>query len=346
MVWNFSAGPAMLPPPVLARAREELLDWQGRGVSVMEVSHRGAPFMAMAEACEARLRGLAQVPDDYAVLFLQGGASTQFGLLPQNYARQDQAIAFQISGHWAEKALSQAELMRSCRRVPMDGLPAGDDLAYCHRTSNETVDGWQFHHDPEAGGVPVFCDMSSDILSRPLDLTRYGLVYAGAQKNIGPAGLTLVIVRRDLLGRCPDSLPTLLNHRAMAESGSMANTPPTFAWYLADLVFQWIEDLGGLSAMASRNAEKAGALYDYIDNSGFYRNDVAVDSRSLMNVVFQPPEASQCARFVAEAEDAGLMGLKGHRAVGGLRASLYNAMPLDGVRTLIQFMSEFARRYG
>jgi len=350
MVWNFSAGPARLPAAVLERVQAELLDWNGTGCSVMELSHRGTPFMDLARSSEARLRALAAIPDDYAVLFLQGGASTQFATLPMNYARCDERIGFVASGHWARKAMAEAERQREVaivETVSADGqrqrTPSPDRLAYVHCTSNETVDGLRLPGVPETDGAPLICDMSSDILSRPVDVQRYGVIYAGAQKNLGPAGLTLVIVRRELLERCPDAL---LSHRRMADSGSMANTPPTFAWYVCDQVFRWIEGQGGLDVLGERNAAKAAALYAHIDGSGFYRNDVALALRSDMNVVFTPVDERHCAAFVDEAEAAGLIGLKGHRAVGGLRASLYNAMPLDGVEALIQFMDDFERRHG
>jgi phosphoserine aminotransferase len=344
----------MLPAPVMERARKDWLNWNGQGVSVMEVSHRSRPFMDLAESSERRLRSLMDIPEDYAVLFLHGGASTQFALLPMNYAAPGQTIGFSDSGHWAQKALREARLQRPCEVAETisldgrqgDGRAVDPDWAYLHRTGNETIDGLAFADDPEPCSVPVFCDLSSCILSRPLDVSRYGLIYAGAQKNIGPAGLTLVIVRKDLLERVPADLPTMLNHRKMAESGSMANTPPTFSWYLADRVFQWLEETGGIEAMARRNAEKSDALYRHIDESGFYRNRVAMSWRSSMNVTFTPLDEALCPRFVEEAEAAGLVGLRGHRAVGGLRASIYNAMPLDGVRALVQFMSEFAERYG
>jgi phosphoserine aminotransferase len=345
----------MLPPSVLQRAREDIPDWQGLGTSVMEVSHRGAPFMNLAQASELRLRRLAGIPSHYKVLFLQSGASNQFALLPMNLSEPEQAIGFVQSGHWARKARSEASLSRECRVLAdfdpsvgpgADDAPSGNGCAYLHLTANETVDGFEFPDDPQSAAAPVVCDMSSSILSRPMDVERYGVIYAGAQKNIGPAGLTIVIIREDLLDRCPSKLPTMLSYRKMAQGQSMANTPPTFAWYMADLVFQWIEALGGLQAMAARNRTKSQRLYQYIDDSGIYRARVTPPWRSRMNVTFDLMDDSLQDRFLAEANEAGLYGLKGHRAVGGLRASLYNAMPLGGVDALIEFMDDFEQRCG
>ena len=340
---NLSPGPAALPRTVKDRIRAEAFDWAGSGVSVMEVSHRGRAFLDLAGDVEARLRRLLQIPEPYRVLFLQGGASTQFALAPLNFAASDQPPpAYLVDGHWGEKAFAEASRVRPCRSFHRgDALP--ESAGYLHTTSNETIDGRQWRLPP-ATGLPVLCDMSSDFLSRPVDLDRYHFIYAGAQKNAGIAGLTLVIVDPALLERCPDSLPTLLNYRDLAASESMANTPPTFAWYVAGLVMEWIEDLGGLVAMEQRNRAKARQLYAAIDASDFYRNEIDPAERSMMNVVFRIADPELEPRFVAAAEAAGLMGLKGHRAVGGLRASIYNAIEPEEVAALVEFMADFERR--
>ena len=334
---NFSPGPAA----VKARIRTELDDWHGTGSSVMEVSHRGDEFGHLAEQSEQKLRGLLDVPERYKVLFLQGGASTQFALIPMNLAG-DRAAAYAVDGHWGAKALREAAKLIEGTSFSRPGLPQGD-WSYVHVTSNETIEGLQWTRPPETD-APVLCDMSSDILSRPLAIDGYGMIYAGAQKNLGIAGVTLVIIDAALLERCPDRLPTMVNYAAMAAGRSMANTPPTFAGYVLDCMVDWVIEGGGLAAMARRNQAKAGALYARIDASDFYANDVPASLRSRMNVVFRTPDAATDRRFVAEAASAGLVGLKGHRAVGGLRASLYNAMDLAGVEALIRFMDEFERR--
>jgi len=355
--FNFSAGPAALPEPVLAQARDELLEWSGERASVMEVSHRGKAFIACAERAEADLRELLAIPSGYRVLFLQGGATQHFAQIPMNLARPDQPADYLISGHWSEKAL--AEAAHYCRprvaassadggyRDIPDGWQVSDDAAYLHYTPNETIHGVEFHQVPDAGGVPLVADMSSTILSRPLDIGRFGIVYAGAQKNIGPSGLCVLIVRDDLLARRPAPIANIFSYAAHASSGSMLNTPPTFGWYLAGLVFRWLKEQGGLAAMGERNRAKAELLYAAIDGSGgFYANPVAVRARSWMNVPFTLADAALDAAFLAGAESAGLLALKGHRALGGMRASLYNAMPLAGVQALVDYMHDFARRNG
>jgi phosphoserine aminotransferase len=356
--YNFSAGPAVLPETVLRQAAGELDDWHGSGVSVMEMSHRGRHFTSIAEQAEADFRGLLGVPDDYAVLFLQGGATSQFAMVPLNLMRRGRAD-YVNTGSWSKKAIAEAQRLGEVNVVATaeaDGftdIPAAEtwqrdaEADYLHLTPNETIGGVEFHWVPEDHhGVPLVADMSSCILSRPVDVSRYGLIYAGAQKNIGPAGLTVVVVRRDLLGWTRESTPSMFDYAAHAKAGSMLNTPPTFAWYLSGLVFRWIWDQGGLDAMAARNRNKADKLYRAIDESAYYRNPVAVDCRSRMNVPFVLHDPGMDGRFLAEAEAAGLLNLKGHRSVGGMRASLYNAMPEQGVDALIDFMGDFERRRG
>ncbi|MFT3887464.1 MAG: 3-phosphoserine/phosphohydroxythreonine transaminase [Arachnia sp.] len=358
-VYNFSAGPAMLPESVLLRAQSELLDWQGSGMSVMEVSHRGKPFVACAAQAEALLRQLLGVPDNYRVLFLQGGASAQFDVIPMNLTAPGEAAAYLNTGQWSAKAIKAAkkqglavdvvadEAASSYTTVPAAGSFAVDPgAAYLHYTPNETIGGVEFGYVPDAGDVPLVADFSSTILSRPIDVSRYGLIYAGAQKNMGPSGLCVVIVRDDLLGRARSTTPSVLDYAQMAASDSMLNTPPTFSLYLLGLILEWISETGGLAAMAERNRAKAEALYAAIDGSAFYSNPVARDARSWMNVPFLMADASLDKTFVAEATEAGLTFLAGHRSVGGMRASIYNAMPLEGVRALTDFMADFERRNG
>jgi len=353
-VFNFSAGPAALPLDVLEIIRNDIPDWEGTGMSVMEVSHRGKDFVDLAARCETNLRKLLSLPDDYSVLWCQGGATLQMAMAPMNLAAPGAPVDYVVTGSWGKKAAGEAG--KFCNvNIAADGsdknftyIPAEDtwdrskDAAYLHITSNETIAGVEFHFTP-AGDTPIVADMSSDILSRPLDVSKYGVIYAGAQKNIGPAGITLVIVRNDLLERAPDKLPHLMTWRSYAESGSMTNTPPTFAWYVADLVFQHLLGLGGLDTIAEINARKAAKLYAAIDASDFYRNPVQVDSRSIMNVPFILADDALDKKFLAESAAAGLSNLKGHRSVGGMRASIYNAVPEEGVDALIEFMSEFER---
>jgi phosphoserine aminotransferase len=356
-VYNFSAGPAVLPEPVLLRASEELPDWQGLGMSVMEVSHRGKPFVAAAEQAEANLRTLLNVPDTHRVLFLQGGATLQFAMAPMNLAAGGARVDYVNTGAWSKKAIQEAQGLCQVNvaadtGAPYAGIPeraswqTDPNAAYLHYTPNETIGGVEFHYIPDVGDVPLVADMSSTILSRPLDVSRFGLIYAGAQKNIGPAGLTLVIVRDDMVERSPKGLPQMLSYRALAESESMLNTPPTFAWYLAGLVFEWILAEGGLAAMAARNYRQAVRLYNAIDNSDFYANPVDEDCRSWMNIPFTLARPELDGEFLRLAESEGMTHLQGHRSVGGMRASLYNAMPDAGVDALIGFMREFERKHG
>ena len=359
VVWNFSAGPAALPQAVLEQAQRELLDWHGSGVSVMEQSHRGKRFIAMAEQAEADLRGLLGVPDDYAVLFLQGGATQHFAQIPMNLAGPGDRADYVVSGHWSEKAASEAapylrvNLAASSKADGYLHLPARESwqldpaAAYVHYTPNETIHGVEFHDVPEVGEVPLVADMSSNILSCPLDVRRFGLIYAGAQKNIGPSGLVLMLVRRELLARPGRPMARLFRYAEHAAAGSMLNTPNTFGWYLAGLTFQWLQGQGSLAAIGERNCAKAALLYGAIDGSGgYYRNPVDPASRSRMNVPFTLHDGALDAAFLVESEAAGLLALKGHKALGGMRASLYNAVPLEAVEALVAFMADFARRHG
>jgi phosphoserine aminotransferase len=356
--FNFSAGPAMLPEAVLRQAQEEMLDWRGSGMCVAEMSHRGKEFMSIAEEAEADLRELLGIPEDYKVLFLQGGASSQFAMVPMNLLRGGKQADYVNTGSWSKKAIAEAkrycevnvaastEASRFTTVPPQEQLDLRADAAYLHYTPNETIEGVEFPYVPEAGDMPLVADMSSTILSRPIDVSRFGLIYAGAQKNVGPAGLTVVIVRGDLIGQPLAGTPTMLDYRIHAENGSMYNTPPTYAWYLAGLVFKWLKDLGGLDAMAVINERKAEVLYAAIDGSDFYRNPVDPACRSWMNVPFTLANPELDAGFLAEAKKNGLLTLKGHRSVGGMRASIYNAMPEEGVEALIAFMNEFERTHG
>jgi phosphoserine aminotransferase len=356
--YNFSAGPAMLPESVLNQAREEMLDWNGSGMCVAEMSHRGKEYMSIATAAEADLRALLGIPDNYKVLFLQGGASSQFAMVPLNLLRGATDADYIKTGSWSKKAVQEAK--RYCTvavtegavdghftSVPAQGdLLLGDDAAYVHYTPNETIEGVEFPYVPETGDKPLVADMSSTILSRPIDISRFGLIYAGAQKNVGPAGLTLVIVREDLIGQPMEGTPTMFDYKIHADNGSMYNTPPTYAWYLAGLVFKWLGELGGLERMAVINERKARLLYDAIDTSSFYANPVRPDCRSWMNVPFTLANPELDASFLSEAKGVGLLTLKGHRSVGGMRASIYNAMPEEGVKALVDFMAEFERKNG
>ena len=356
-VFNFSAGPAVLPLPVLEQARDELVEWHA-GMSVMEISHRGRAFMDVAERAETDLRGLLAIPPNYRVLFMQGGAAAQFSAVPLNLAAAGAAAGYIHTGHWSERAIKEARRFVNVTIMADEGasgyttVPAPESLAtppgasYVHYTPNETIGGVEFPYVPDSGGVPLVADMSSTILSRPIDVSRFGLIYAGAQKNIGPAGLTVVIVRDELVREARAGTPMVFDYRAVADAGSMQNTPPTFAGYFAGLVFQWIRNEGGLAEMGRRNRAKAEALYRALDASSFFSNPVAKNCRSWMNVPFWLARPELEKTFLAEAEVAGLTNLAGHRAVGGMRASLYNAMPIEGVRALVDFMRDFEHRYG
>lgn len=355
-VFNFSAGPATLPTAVLERAQAELLDWGGTGTSIMEMSHRGTHFTEVARKAEQDLRQLLTIPSDYAVLFLQGGATQQFSAVPLNLARREQKAAYVLSGSWGQKAVAEGArfaavtVVASSEHTGFDRLPDLDlsklhDAAYVHITSNETIAGVEYAAPPLIDDVPVVSDMSSSILSREIDVTSYGLIYAGAQKNIGPSGLTLVIVREDLLGRAQPETPAMLNYAVHAKAGSMSNTPATFAWYMAGLVFEWLLAQGGLAAVEAANQRKSDLLYAAIDASEFYSNPVREGARSRMNVPFTLATPTLDRAFLVGAEEAGLIALKGHRSVGGMRASLYNAMPIEGVEALVDYMRMFEDRY-
>lgn len=356
-VFNFAAGPATIPREVLVRAREEFLDWRGSGLSVLEMPFTGPEFQDILDQTAADLRDLLAIPDSHRVLFLQGGAYGHFAMVPLNLLRGRPTADYVESGHWAKRAIAEAR--RYCQvtvsasgaadnftRLPsLDAWRPDPAAAYCHITTNETAEGLQFHQMPETGEVPLVADMTSDFLSRPVDVARFGLIYASAQKNIGPAGLTVVILREDLLGGAAPQTPAVFDYTLQAEAASKVNTPPTFAIYLAGLVLKWLKRRGGLEAMHEDSRAKSAKLYAAIDSSGFYRNAVPPDDRSLVTVCFDLPERSLEAAFLAQAAASGLLNLKGHPAAGGLRASLYNAMPEAGVDALIGFMQDFARRH-
>jgi len=358
-VWNFSAGPAAMPQEVLDRAQREMLEWNGSGSSVMEQSHRGKRFVEMAAQTEADLRTLMGISADYAVLFLQGGATQLFAQIPMNLAAEGDSADYIDTGHWSSKAISEASpYLRvnvaasakadDYRRIPSrDNWQLDPGAAYVHYTPNETIHGVEFHEVPDVGTVPLVADMSSSILSEPLDVSRFGLIYAGAQKNIGPSGLVVMIIRRDLLQWAGRPMAKIFRFAEQAANDSMLNTPNTWGWYLAGLTFQWLHALGGLSVMAERNRAKAELLYSTIDgSSGYYRNPIDVPARSRMNVPFTLHDSALDATFLKEAETAGLLALKGHKAVGGMRASLYNAVPLEAVQALTAFMRDFAQQHG
>jgi phosphoserine aminotransferase len=357
-IFNFSAGPAVLPVPVLEKAQSELVSLPGVGMSILEISHRSKVFEGVLATAEADIRQLANVPSNYRVLFLQGGASLQFTMVPMNLLPADSMADYLITGVWATKAADEARkigkvhVAATTKAEQFTRIPRAEEIvltsgaAYVHMTSNNTIFGTQWKALPDVGDIPLVSDTSSDMFSRPLDMARHGLIYAGAQKNMGPAGVTVVIVRDDLLARSAASLPAMLSYAVHAENGSMYNTPPVFAIYMLGLVTRWLIDEGGLAAIAAVNERKAGKLYAEIDRSGFYRGTAQKDSRSLMNVTFRLSSEELEKEFIKEAEKAGLDGLKGHRSVGGIRASIYNAFPEAGVDALADFMKEFERRRG
>jgi phosphoserine aminotransferase len=356
-IYNFSAGPAVLPRAVLEQARDELLDWHGSGMSVMEMSHRGKEFMQIAAEAEADLRELMAIPGNYKVLFLQGGAHSQFSMVPMNLLRGKAGADYLDSGLWSVKAIDEAA--RYCKvnvvasskdrnytyAPSQDSWQLSKDAAYVHYTSNETIGGVEIFWTPETGNVPLVVDMSSHILSRPVDVSKFGIIYAGAQKNIGPAGLTIVIVREDLIGQTLPGTPTMFDYKTHADHDSMYNTPPTYGIYMAGLVFKWLKARGGLAEMEKTNILKADMLYDYLDSTDFYYAPVAKENRSRMNVPFRMADGSLDAAFLEQAGKHGLLQLKGHKLVGGMRASIYNAMPVEGVKTLVDFMKDFERAH-
>lgn len=357
-VFNFNAGPAVLPLEVLEAAQAELLDFKGTGMSVMEISHRSKEFEAIIQTAEADLRELLGISANYKIMFLQGGASLQFAMLPMNLRAGGASADYVVTGTWSRTAIKEARKLgavRAAANTEKEGfncLPESLDLdpnaAYLHFTSNETIHGVEFFNEPAPPeGVPLVCDTSSDFISRPIEVSRYGLIYAGAQKNAGPAGVTVVIVRDDLLERTPENLPVMLDYKALAASGSLHNTPPAFAIYIVGLVFQWAKKVGGLTEIQKVNRRKADAVYAAIDESGgFYRGHAAPEARSVMNIPFRLPSEELEETFVKEAKKHDLIGLKGHRSVGGIRASIYNAMSVEGAETLVQFMKDFQRKNG
>jgi phosphoserine aminotransferase len=357
-IYNFSAGPSVLPVPVLEEAQHDLLNYGGAGMSVLEMSHRSKAFDAIFRTTIADLREVAGIPENYHVLFLQGGASLQFSMVPMNLLPKDGSADYIVTGAWSQAAVKEAKKVGTVNiaastedenftRIPkQEELKLDANAAYVHLTSNNTIFGTEWREEPEVGNVPLVCDASSDILSRPIDVAKYGLLYAGAQKNMGPAGVTTVIVRDDLLARVPAGLPTMLDYGVHVKKESLYNTPPCFSIYMVGLVLKWLKSLGGLEAMDRINEEKAKLLYNAIDSTEFYRGTAERESRSRMNVTFRLPSEELEKKFIAEATAAGLDGLKGHRSVGGLRASIYNAFPTDGVRALVDFMREFERVNG
>ncbi len=357
-VFNFSAGPAVLPKEVLQRAAAEMLDWHGSGMSVMEMSHRGPEFIAIAEKAEADVRGLLSIGDDYEVLFLQGGAVGENAFVPMNLLGDRKVIDFVNTGEWSKKTIKEAKkyaqvnIAATSEDKNFSYVPAREswklspDAAYVHVCTNETIGGVEYHWTPDVGSVPLVADMSSHILSRPVDVPKYGVIYAGAQKNAGPAGLTLVIVRKDLLDRALPITPSAFHWKEQAEADSMLNTPPTYSVYIAGLVFEWLLAQGGLKGIEQRNIAKAKLLYDYLDSTGFYFNPVRKEDRSRMNIPFKLRDESLDGAFLKGAQARGLLQLKGHRSVGGMRASIYNAMPIEGVQVLVDYMREFERSHG
>ncbi|MDH5611830.1 MAG: 3-phosphoserine/phosphohydroxythreonine transaminase [Gammaproteobacteria bacterium] len=354
-VFNFSAGPAILPIEVLERARDEMLDWNGSGMSVMEMSHRGKEYMSIAAKAEADLRKLMVIPNNYKVLFLQGGASSQFAMVPINLLGDKTSADYLLTGQWSKKAIAEAKkycnvnIVADTAASKFTTVPAEADLkfnpdaAYVHYTPNETIVGVEFPYIPDTGNVPLVADMSSTILSRQIDVSKFGLIYAGAQKNIGPAGLTIVIIREDLLGKAMPNMPVMLDYKTHSDNDSMYNTPPTYSWYLSGLVFERLLNNGGLSAMEAINQKKSEKLYAAIDSSSLYSSPVDKNCRSWMNVPFVLANAELDAKFLEEAAKHKLVALKGHRSVGGMRASIYNAMPVEGVDALIDFMADFEK---
>lgn len=352
-VYNFSAGPSMLPLPVLEKVKEDLLNYQGSGQSVMEMSHRSDAFKKIIKEAEEDLRELMNIPDNYKVLFVQGGGTLQFSMIPLNLLRNSKKADYAVTGTWAKKAYKEAckfgdiKVLASSEEDTFTWVPkfgkedVRPDADYVYITTNNTIYGTAYNYVPETGDIPLVADMSSNILSEPVDVSKFGIIWAGAQKNVGPAGVTIVIIREDLLGFAGAEVPTYLDYKIHADNDSMYNTPPCFAIYVAGEVFKHIKETGGLEAMQKRNREKAAKLYDYIDSSDLYKSPVVKEDRSMMNVVFVTGDAALDKKFVAEAKEAGLVNLSGHRSIGGMRASIYNAMPMEGIDTLIEFMKKF-----
>jgi len=354
-LFNFSAGPAAMPEPVLETARDEMLDWQGAGMSVMEMSHRGKDFISIAEKAEADVRELLNIPNNYKVLFLQGGATGQFSMVPMNLLRGKTSACYVNTGAWSKKAISEAKIHCDVKvsatseadgfmSIPqVDTWDIDESAAYLHYTSNETIGGVEFQSVPDVGDLTLVADMSSNILSREIDVSKFGVIYAGGQKNMGPSGIALTIVREDLMGDVVKGTPSIFNYQKNADAGSMLNTPPTYSWYLMGLVFDWLKGQGGVASIEQRNIRQANKLYSAIDDSDFYSNPVEVSSRSRMNIPFTLANSELDSLFLAEAKKMGLVTLKGHRSVGGMRASIYNAMPEEGVDGLVDFMGHFEK---
>lgn len=355
--YNFNAGPAALPLEVLQRAQEEFVEYKGIGMSIMEISHRSAEYEQLNDETQQLLKELFAIPDGYKVLFLQGGASTQFAMIPMNYLKAGKVAGYVHTGSWAEKAIKEAELFGETaivasseadnfNRIPdLSGLKLDENLAYLHITSNETIGGAQFQEYPNTGNVPLIADMSSDILCRPVDISKFAMIYAGAQKNLGPSGVTVVILREDMLQDLPKKIPTMLRYEIQAKNNSLYNTPPVYSIYMVNLVLKWIKENGGLSAMEKRNREKTDLIYNAIDGSnGFYRGVVQPSDRSIMNITFRLKDEELEKKFIKESEQQGFVGLKGHRSVGGLRASTYNAVPYEACKALAEFMADFQQR--
>jgi phosphoserine aminotransferase len=350
-VYNFSAGPSMLPESVLKKAAEEMLDYNGSGMSVMEMSHRSKVYTSIIQNAESLLRKLMKIDDSYSVLFVQGGASTQFAMVPMNLFSKYKKADFINTGNWSKKAISEAKLFGSANIIASsddknftyipDKYTISSDVDYVHITSNNTLEGTRFVDYPETGNIPLVSDMSSDIMSHEIDVNKFGLIYAGAQKNLGPAGLTLVIVKKDLLGKHIENTPTMMRYETHAKNDSLYNTPPCYSIYVAGLVFKWLDDMGGVKAIEKVNNEKAAILYDFLEESKMFRNNVNKKDRSIMNIPFTAPTDELNEKFISESEKAGLSTLRGHRLVGGMRASIYNAMPVEGVIKLVDFMKKF-----
>lgn len=350
-IYNFSAGPSMLPEPVLKKAAEEMLDYKGSGMSVMEMSHRSKIYMSIVENAENSLKKLMNIPDNYTVLFLQGGASTQFAMVPMNLMTKNKKADYLNTGSFAQKALSEAKMYGTVNVVASsedkkysyipENYTLSSDADYVHITTNNTIEGTRFTELPKTGEIPLVADMSSNILSEEMDVSKFGLIYAGAQKNIGPAGVTVVIIRNDLIGKTVDNTPTMLRYSVHAKEKSLYNTPACYSIYVAGLVFEWVEAMGGVKAIEAVNKEKAALLYDFIDQSGIFSSPVNKKDRSIMNITFTTPNDELNTKFVAEAQKQGMGSLAGHRSVGGMRASIYNAMPVEGVRKLVDFMKKF-----
>jgi len=350
-VYNFSAGPSMLPKSVLVKASEEMLNYKGTGMSVMEMSHRSKPYISIIENAESLIRKLMNIDDCYSVLFLQGGASTQFSMVPMNLLSKFKKADFINTGNWSKKAISEAKIFGTANTIASsedkgftyipESFKISEDVDYVHITSNNTLEGTRYTTYPDTGNIPLVADMSSDIMSTEIDVNKFGLIYAGAQKNLGPAGLTIVIVKNDLLGKQIENVPTMMRYETHAKEKSLYNTPPCYSIYIAGLVFQWIDEMGGVKAIEKINNEKAALLYDFLEESKMFKNNVNKKDRSIMNIPFSAPTDELNEKFIKESEQVGLCTLRGHRLIGGMRASIYNAMPIEGVKKLVDFMKKF-----